>query len=277
MTNMRSWHQQQIAIGAKSGFHSVRLAVTPELAEAILANNPDNRHLREAKIEQLTSDMKAGRFAFNGETIIIAKTGELNDGQHRLTALVKAKKAQDMVLVYGPERTTRTTVDVGAARTAGDHLSVSGWTHGATMAAVAKLVIGYENNKGEVIGRLNTISTAQIIDRLERDQLLHECAIYAGNHAKFKSYAPKSVIGFCLYAFSKKNPACAKTFLDNVKDGIGLTAESPIRTLREKLMTSPRLSQVQRIECFFRAWNAWREERPLTRISIMGRLPELES
>ena len=62
--------------------------LTPEKAAAILRKNNRNRPLRERYAKRLASAMTRGEWKFNGDTIVVANSGELLQGQHRCTAVV---------------------------------------------------------------------------------------------------------------------------------------------------------------------------------------------
>lgn len=272
----RNWFDTHVMKG-RSKVHTEIIEVTPELARILLEHNTENRNIRPAKLAQLKSDMKAGRWQFNGETLKVSKEGLLNDGQHRLQSIVETHVPQKLLLVFGVERKSRETVDTGATRSVGDQLSLQGWPYAGTISGVARMVIGYERMQGESFGRASEISVSEVIERANQDMLLQETASYAGaNSYKFKGLAPQGVIGFCFYKFSEKRPKEAKTFIEAVKTGANLSEASPIRILREKMMNSPRLTRVQKVEAFIRAWNAWIEDKPITRISILSKLPPIE-
>lgn len=272
----RNWLTSYIEKG-RSKVHTQVLEITPEFARIMLEHNEDNRNIRPAKLEQIKSDMKAGRFQFNGDTIKFSKDGKLNDGQHRLKAIFETNKSQKLLVVFGVERDSRTTVDIGATRTVGDHMAVQGWPYATTIASVARMCIGYERAEGKGFTRPSEISVGEIIDRASNDQLLQECASYAAsNTGKFKNFGSQGVVGFCFYQFSKRRPLEAKTFIEGVRTGANLNEGSPIRLLRDKMMNSPRLTKVQKIEAYIRAWNAWINDEPLKRLSVMSNLPKIE-
>lgn len=273
---LRDWLEQRIKRG-KTKVFSERVTVTPQLAQMLLEQNADNRKIRPNKLNQLKADMNANRFKLNGEAIIVAKTGELNDGQHRLRAIVETNKPQDMLLTFGVERESRLTVDTGAARSAGDHLAVAGWPYASTISTVARTAIGYEKSKGERVGRLSDISTAEVFDKANGDKLLQECASYvACNNTKFRSIAKPGFLGFCFYEFAKRRPAEAKTFMEKLRTGTDLSETSPIRILREYLISRPNLNQPDRVELLIKAWNAWLNDTPIKQFRIQGKLPAIQ-
>lgn len=275
-TAMREWVEQRVQKGQKKVF-SERITVTPELARILLERNTDNRPIYPSKLEQIKSDMNAGRFKLNGESIIVANTGELNDGQHRLTAIVQTNKPQDMIIVFGPDRQSRLTVDTGKARSASDHLALSGWPYANAIASCARNVIAYERTDSSVLGRTGSISTAEVFKRAEGDLLLQECAGFVScNSGKFRPIAKVGILSFAFYEFAKRKPKEAKTFMDKLLTGSDLPESSPIRILREYLILRPKLSPVDRLELLFRAWNAWITDTPIKQLKLLCKLPKLE-
>jgi hypothetical protein len=256
---------------------SENMLITPEIAEYLLGRNEDNRSIRNTKLEQLKADMKQARFKFNGESIIISKDGKLNDGQHRLTAIVQTRLPQRMIVVFGVERDTRFTIDVGAARSASDHMSLAGWPYSAQVAAVARHTIAFERYKEEVLGRPSDVSTSEVVGRGENDKLLQECAAYAACNAKlFRAIAKSTIIGFCFYQFAKRKPLEAKTFFDKLKSGTDLSETNAIRIVREYMIARPKLTTFDKVELIFRAWNNWINDRETKLIRLQAKLPKIE-
>lgn len=273
-----AWFNDHIDKANKEGLISVIKEVDADLASFLLEKNPDNRNFRPAKMKQYVSDMVNGRWESNGESIIISKTGELNDGQHRLRAVVESKVKQAFLFVFGPTRSSRATVDTGSARSAKDHLGVSGIANASHVAGIARWVLAWEGAGKENLGQPGNISSAEIIEFAKTDALLQEVSSWVANHSKkLKPFAQPSVLGFVFYAISTAKPTWAKQFMEGLREGIGLSKDDPIRVVREKLMTSPRLSPTQRIELLFRAWNHYVKNTKPSSIPVMSRLPKLES
>jgi hypothetical protein len=273
----RAWLDEKIQRG-RTKIYAERVTVTPEIARIALEHNTDNRKIRPSKLLQIKSDMNAGRFkGLNGETIIFAKTGELNDGQHRLQAVIETNKSQDMTLVFGVERESRLTVDTGAARSAGDHLALSGWPYASQIASVTRAVIAYERVDEKALGRPSDVSSSEVMTRGSSDKLLQECATYAAvNSAKFKHIAKSTIIGFAYYQFAKRKPDEAKTFFEKLRTGTNLEESSPIRLLREYLLSRPKLTTLFKVEVVVRAWNHWIADKKLAKLQVMGKIPPIE-
>ena len=108
-----------------SGLKRIRL--TPEVATALLEHNQLNRPLRDHHVKRLAAQIVAGKWKFNGDTIKVAETGDVLDGQHRLWAVIEAKRPVETIVVYGIARDAFATIDtLRAVRTGADVLALNG-------------------------------------------------------------------------------------------------------------------------------------------------------
>ncbi|WP_303713330.1 hypothetical protein [Brevundimonas naejangsanensis] len=126
-SQLEKWIEQ-----GRSGVFTVTTMLTPELARLLLANNPNNRPAQwganrgTRSVTAYAAMMARGEWMLNGSTIVVASTGELNDGQHRCEAVIIADTAVPVQIVFGVERHTRSTLDQGIARTGGGVLAMEG-------------------------------------------------------------------------------------------------------------------------------------------------------
>lgn len=271
----RQWLDQCIERSQRSVL-SETVTMTPGLAQIILAKNDHNRNIRPAKLAQFAADMRKGRWAFNGEPIIVAKTGELNDGQHRLSALIDANITIPMVVVFGVERDTRTTVDQGAARKASDYLHMESEKNASTLAGLVRLTIAYERSGYSSFEQSNYVTNAEVLTRARADELAKEAAEFAQNVARVASaFASPAVVGFCYYTFATENPIEAKDYMTQVCGGEGLRRSDPAYAVRERLLNLGQRNREMRAEIIFRGWVAYRRGGTLTIAKVLGTLPEL--
>lgn len=269
------WFQQAIHRSRNEVFSETK-TITPGLAEVILTQNVGNRRVRTAKFAQLVSDMRDGRWTFNGEPIIVAKTGELNDGQHRLMALIEANVCLPFLFVFGVDRESRTTVDQGSNRTSGDYLQMSGIPNAAIVAGMAKYLVSYERSNRQMLGATSRITSSEVLERVHKDITLATSATYAMRHtSRMRPYATPTIIAFCHNVLLSENATEGLAFMEQLCLGENLTREDPAFRAREKLANIGRSSAATKIEVIFRAWNAYREKRTMRTIPVHGRLPEL--
>jgi hypothetical protein len=255
--------------------------VTPELAEVLLSRNEGNRSVKQRRVDDMARDMSSGNWKLNGEPIIVSSDGTLNDGQHRLFAVVQSKVPSDMLVVFGVSRDSRDTVDHGVGRTPGDDLSLHGFTNAVQLAAAARLVWMWRNY-GEVTRSGNRAPTRmELIASAEENRgLVKALAAVGAKTTKAKALASMATLAFCYFAFKTvANEQDVAYFFDALIEGDELKRGDPILNARNRLIAERGiLSQAAKAELLFRAWNSHRrgEARVLFRIAG-GELPLLES
>jgi hypothetical protein len=265
-------------MGAKPGVQTVVTDLTPEIAAVLMERNPANRRVKFKKVQDYAKDMKHGSWKFNGEPIIIARNGLLNDGQHRCAAVLESRTTIKAVFVFNVERETRDTLDQGVARTAGDYLSMKGHANTNDLAAVARCLwqwrtYGFLTNNGSYFP-----TRSEILDVVENNPGLIK-SVHFVDRKNARQIGSPSVLGFCHFAFkSVAGDIPANFFMDALIDGTELKAGDPILTVRNRLILDRKSLRVpERAELLFRAWNAHRQgsTRALFRVAG-GELPILE-
>jgi hypothetical protein len=254
------------------------VTLTPALAKLLIERNEKNRPVSETNLDRLKRDILAGRWKFNGETIIVSHDGKLNDGQHRCRAVMETGKPVETVIVFGPERESRMTLDQGVIRTVGHYLGMHGHTDANAMASVANLVLQFRDN-----GVLSTSAK----DRPTKSETLLVAEHYVDIIDSLKAVsrkgatalASRTMLAFCHWAMAKaSNQGAADLFFDHLLGGAGLEIGNPILYCRNRLVatkTSPRIND--RAELIFRSWNAWRRRETIERLNVTGKkLPKLE-
>lgn len=249
--------------------------ITPGLANVLLQKNDCNRPLNTDAVAQYARDMINGRWAYNMETIIIAKDGSLNNGQHRLHAIIAANMPQKFLMAFGAERETRTTVDQGKGRTAGHYLSMVGVKNANVCAALTSLVKSYEDS-GRTIKNISRHTHAEITSRVLADELVHEAAKFSMSVQSYaKGLVSVSRIGAAYYIFADICPADARDFLTQVCVGENIKRGDPAFAVRHALTQLENRSVNNQMELLFHGWNAMRQGRKLAHAKNNGALPAL--
>lgn len=116
--------------------------ITPDKAKMWLANlRNKNRNIRPGTVRRYATDMKEGRWMFNGESIVISETGRLINGFHRCSAIVQTGMPVHAVVVRGIPDEAYKTFDCGSTRTPTDTLGALGVKRPSRVAnAIAKLI-----------------------------------------------------------------------------------------------------------------------------------------
>ena len=103
-----------------------KILVTPELAEVYLGRMAANRTLNEAHADRLAVDMKNGDWRQTYDPIRFNQRGELSDGQHRLSAVVRSGKPQEFYIAGGLDAKAMAVTDTGRSRTFADVQAIAG-------------------------------------------------------------------------------------------------------------------------------------------------------
>lgn len=118
------------------------------LLKSTLANEFQNRKMKNAIVERYVRDMKNGNWhSDTAETIKIAPDGTLIDGQHRLTAVVLSKHSQYFWVARGVPKAMFQYCDQGNSRTLSDLMSIEGWKDHSTVSVTGKMIWRMEKTK----------------------------------------------------------------------------------------------------------------------------------
>ena len=210
------------------------VAMTPLLAHRLLERNADNRPLREGGtsrcVQAYAAAMTRGEWVVNGAPIIVSREGLLNDGQHRLNAVVRANISVPMQITFGVERDTRHTIDQGAARTPGNILSMHGEKNANQLAHAIQFVWAYDGHR--IFGY-----------RPSPDELLATLEVHPGLREAIKDVAgpcnefrvSHGYLAGAHYVCQRENPIMANGFLEGVRTGLHIKdAGSPVMKLRKR-------------------------------------------
>lgn len=252
--------------------------LTPELAELLLARNPHNRKINLRTVENFAHEMAGGRWAFNGEPLIVSDTGELNDGQHRCHAVIESGVSIDILLVVGVPRETCTTLDQGRARTVGDYLAMEGMTNANVLGAVAAHVWAYRN-RGFLATGSQTRGTKGEVKKTVHDNPGISHSVHFCQTAGVAAVGGLTLVSFCHFVLAGVDKEDADYFIASMISGAGLKYGAPILYARNRLINEGRKMRAnEKAELVFRCWNAWkRGSRNTTRVPLSGgELPVLE-
>lgn len=115
--------------------------VTPKQAAEWLKLNKKNRKLRDGVVKKYASDMRSGRWEEgNADPIVINSDGVLENGQHRLHAVIASGATVQMFVIRGAE-SAMGTYDIGAGRSTSDYLRIRGVNADARMIGIVRFVL----------------------------------------------------------------------------------------------------------------------------------------
>ncbi len=268
--------------GEMGGLIKVEI-ITPAAARSLLDRDSKNRRIRPGTVTRYASDMAAGRWQLNGETLKIAKNGDVLDGQHRLEACVEAATTFQTVIAYDLPASAFRTIDNGAQRTLTDLLYLKDTQYATIVGASAGYVMYWDTADEKARMR---ITRPYYQDRPTRDQKFEwleksnpKVWQTAGAMAcRFQGLAPPSIVAAAYYIAVRGNRSKGEEFFEQMVSGVGVFQDdNPVTTLRKRLIReqSKRVPAApwEKFSWFMKAWSAFLAERPLKILRVKTRGP----
>lgn len=251
----QKWLDQSIARGRISR-STETILVTPGLAKAMLVYNISNRHLTETKIARHAARLSRGAFILTHQGIAFAKVGILNDGQHRLTAIIRTGIAAYIQVTFGAEREEFEVIDSDGARTTADLLSIQQYKNGVLRASIASVLLQVTTKEAV---RADQQTVAHYAVSLCGDDM-DEAIRYAQLLRKVCAPTVGGVAYWWIKTKTRRAPAVVPSFFDGLDTGEGLV--NPKLRLREWLKDRTNIEQkgtttVQRVAVIVHAYNAF--------------------
>lgn len=260
---------QEQLLDLVTGFDGTRTGlVTPEVARWLLDLNQSNRPLQGSLVRRFIALLNDGGWVNTGEPVIVSREGLLNDGQHRLHAIAESDIAAPLDVRFGIDRVAYAATNTGTRRTAGQALAISGAKHASAQAAVARLLRHYD--AGEMGKANQQVEPAELIRIVVANP--HILTVVSRQQACRFAPARIAPIGMVLVVAARKAPMeQAGEFLRVLNTGLAEetnAARALHLRLRDASIARERISQLDAAILGARAWNAWRQGRPLTLIRI---------
>lgn len=251
------------------------VTITPALATDILNHNvANNRALSERRVAQFARDMNAGRWGLNGETIIVAKSGKLLDGQHRLWACIEADTAFETLMVEGVDDDVLLTIDQGKSRSYSDVLRIRGGNYNTAIASALRWWYWYESGSVTTQYKGLIITAADLEGVAGRHPELSEVASIVASRVKVIRLMGQGVGVFAYAGMHLQDSDAALQFLSGLDGGTGLTVTSPIYQLRERLIQNKasraKLPITDVAAYIIKAWNLWINGKTVKQLTFKG-------
>ena len=246
--------------------------VTPAIAQKFLLKNNNNRPFKVERIDEYAEQMRKGLWVINNDDICLDWDGFLNNGQHRMAAVVKSGKTVKMSFKFGVDPMVFDTMDSGKKRTSGDAFSIAGIKNGDAKSAIVKFYLQFKQEKffiyidGKHRLQHNDILAYGMANKKRMEE------VYSATKSIFKGFRaiPIRYLGAFYWKFSDINQESANDFFEKYRTGLGITENHPVYVLRRKLMEdATSLKKVpfgNKIQWFVEMWNAYRQKRTVTNI-----------
>lgn len=215
-----------------------KILLGPELAAQLLEHNKLNRPISSPHVERLVRQIEGNKWRYNGDTIKIADTGDVLDGQHRLWAVIEAQKAIETIVVYGIDKEAFATIDtIRKPRSGADILYLHGLKRNrkAVSMALAWLLRFQGETVQDYRAPQNRIENADIEEAFEAHPEMVRAVERA---AKVRSIVNPAIMGFIYYITANRNPDLAERLMTTLENPAGVGVSDPFYKLRAYLLTA---------------------------------------
>ena len=274
-------------------------SIGPDQAKAILATNLKNRDLSQSFVNRYASDMANGKWSDSASMIRIDTNGNLQDGQHRLEAILQSGTTQEFVVAENCPVEDFKILDIGRGRSSRDALTILGYKRPRIMASAIRLVCSW--NAGIVNkSAIKSVSTSDthgvpFNNRLSKGETIDQAINYAKDHPmvnplieraveiqKSNRLVPSSVYGAFLFKANELGDDTlnfATEFLKefaNCSGKPGTATHSLFMKIVQQSKGGLYYSQANRLALFVVAWNAWIKGQPRINIIAKNGIPNME-
>lgn len=223
-----------------------------------------NRRLNDRVVGRYAHAMTEERWPLTGDTIKFDLDGHLIDGQHRLHAVIVAKKPIEIIVVRGLPTRRVSALDCGRKRSVSDLLDMKGTPNSVQLGSALRLQAAYE------AGQIHAVNLLQA-DNEEVLLLLNKhprmpLGLMVGKRVNENLRLSPAWVTFLYYQFSYRDPVLADEFFRGLQDGTNLVPGSPVTVLRNQFVRQLGVRHHQRpprhIEgaWIIKAWNALRND-----------------
>lgn len=211
--------------------------ITPAVAEKYLLKNTDNyRRFNAEYAEQIARDLDADYWDVTGDTIKFDEVGDLIDGQHRLSSIMKSQVPAETLVVRGLRRSSTDKSDRGRRRTLADALRRRGVPYATVVASV--LSKHWQWQSGLFRTYRYRITPSEALALHDTDPELYQRAariatrIYHNSPVKVS----QASLGLAYILCEQMDAGDAAEFFALLESGEGLERNHPIFALRRNLI-----------------------------------------
>lgn len=241
----------------QGGRDAVRVVITPEMAMELLEGNKINRPIDQTTVNRITRQITEGKWRYNGDTIKVTKTLDILDGQHRLWAIIEAKRAVETLVVIGIDREAFETIDtLRKFRTFGDTVALEGQLKYRNYVGQALVwLVRYDRGVLESYkAPVNRIENSDVKEAYRNNPNVVRAVERA---MRLRKLVNGSLLGFFYYVVSAQNSALADEMLDILEDPGKTKLTHPFYLLRAYLASDQTKKEaVKTIALMIKAANA---------------------
>lgn len=245
--------------------------MTPRLAAEMLAKPwVRQRSLSQRTVDKYARAMTEGRWEEPSlDPIAFTTEDELGNGQHRLSAVIKAGWVGDMLIAYDVPAENFLVHDTGRHRIASQFVRTP---NAKIVASIARLVLWYDKeHPAPPRGAAASFDNDEVLSFVDEN----EAALIRAADLAVRAYRttgiPAGVHGTVLFVAERgrMDPDRIEAWVAGIASGAGLETGDPRLALRNRLARNPvlRRDQVSLWYLITRAFNAFMHDKRLAKIS----------
>jgi hypothetical protein len=259
--------------------------VTPAKASMILKAMPGQRPLNKANIARFKALICGGQFRLTHQGIAFNESGELRDGQHRLTACVETETEIPVQVTFNEPDENFVNYDRGWSRQIAHDLEIQGITVGrnaSILQAAGRILYHFDAGRMPWTtdnANLGQFYTADVLhDVMNRHPLLLDTVQFICGRTSRPPKPPHGPLAAFGTLFREVDDGLACAFIDALITGEGLRDGDPALLVRTSLGHSGTRKQKHSRNVFMvRLVHAWNNVRSGKRVkSLMGAMPNGE-
>lgn len=232
-------------------------AISPKKAADWLKLNINNRPLSQSYAKRIAEAITDGQWQVNGDPIRFDASGNLTDGQHRLTAIIKAGVTVQSWVLRGLDSSAFDTIDRGHKRSNSDILARRGEINYTSIAAGCNMIWIFfgDGHTGKQL-RPDQMDTMLA----EHGARLRKATEFACHH-KTKMIPVSEVIALMAWANHLYGDGSAEPFWEKVLTAQMLKPGSPehllFKRLSENMGGTMRITKRARMALCVKAFNSY--------------------
>lgn len=266
-----------------------RVHMTPAMAAAILERNQPteaapwpNRPIRPGDVDDWSVILRGGRWRYTHQGVALDVDGRIQDGQHRLAAMVKTGIGGEIMVSVGMPRENFAVIDTGRRRTAAQVIAMAGASNSAAVSAAARLLVLHEMWGPSVLDhthdRIQNDVIVGMYEKLHGEDLATAVAGGTQLRREIGGGPAGTIAGLYLivHAMPEGDPRPTR-FISELVQGVDpqLRGQDPVHVLRRTLLRQARqlakkAPPAHHMALVVKAWSLQAQGRKVNQIRVVS-------
>jgi hypothetical protein len=245
--------------------------IGPAGARELLSRNETNRRVNPYRVKVYGTDMAAGRWPFVGDPVCVSKDGKLQQGQHRLQAVIDKDVTITFVVIRGLTHESQAVMDIHRPRALRDTLAMNGAPDPSTLGPALPYVWGWEHGVNFAVSQGNwRPSNTELLTTLLEHPGLCDSLTTARSLAR-ATRIPRPVGAFRHYQLGMIDNGDRDDFFERLRTREFRGSTDPLAALYDVMMKdgakpNRRMDTVHKHALLVKAWNYYRDGREVKQL-----------